>query len=131
MRCRWSTGLLIVALLAPGLESLAESAAHGCTTHVCHCRAPHQGAALPPEAPKAKPCHEAGAAQQTVPMRDCTIRGACRHEAPPLASATPYTLEAPLIPSRLIDTGRARPDAHPTPLVGFDRIDPRPPRTAA
>jgi hypothetical protein len=129
MRCRWSAALLIVALLAPGLESLAESAAHGCTTHVCHCRAPHPGAAVPRETPK--PCHDAASVREAVPVRDCAIRGACRHEAPRLASAPPYTLVAPLASFTLVDTGEPRLAAPSAPRAGFDRLDPRPPRLTA
>jgi hypothetical protein len=129
MRSRGSALLLILALVAPGLEPLAASVAHGCTTHVCHCRAPHPGAATPKESPK--PCHEAAAAREPVPMRDCTLRGACRHEAPQVAAAPPYILVAVMDSIALSDTGQPRADVSAGSLVGFDRLDPRPPRTTA
>jgi hypothetical protein len=122
--------VVIAALLAPGLESLATGMAHGCTAHVCQCRTPAPDAPAHREAGAAKPCHEASSMRPAVPLPDCAIRGTCRHDAPQLASASPFLLAAPLVPFTLQAEDRSRPELPGAPLVGFDRIDPRPPRAA-
>src|SRR5689334_13301169 len=77
----WAAVFVIVALLGPGLESLVTGVSHGCTAQVCRCRSPAPAAPAERAADAPKPCHEASATHQPVPLPDCTIRGACRHDA--------------------------------------------------
>lgn len=124
MRSGWSVAVLILALLAPGWTGFAAADPHGCTDHACYCR-------KAPEAPKPRArasCHEA--APQAAPVDDgCRIRGACRHDVPQLSALRPFTLEPSTATSPIAAAERVAA-AQPMPVVpGFDRLDPRPPRS--
>lgn len=116
---------LLFGVLAPSLQpllALTTNAEHACADHVCEC-----ARRCPPKRSAGSACHA-----KSEGRPDCAMRGACRHDQAPATAVATSVYLAPGSVTALLTfaTGPLVRATTAPALVGFSRIDPRPPRTA-